>query len=58
VGVFTVILFFYGGQNWIMLQVQEQLSPSNIQRRAIERQQKSSAAPSNLSGGSQPVGAA
>jgi hypothetical protein len=42
VSIFGVILFFVGGQNWIVMQVQDELSPSNIQRRQYERQQKSS----------------
>jgi hypothetical protein len=40
--IFGVILFFVGGQNWIVMQVQDELSPSNIQRRQYERQQKNS----------------
>jgi hypothetical protein len=43
--IFTVILFFMAGQNWIVMQVQDQLSPSNIQKRAIEKQQKATVTP-------------
>lgn len=45
VAIFSVILFFVGGQNWIVMQVQDQLSPSSIQRRAYEKQQKPNVAP-------------
>lgn len=44
-GIFSVILFFVGGQNWIVMQVQDQLSPSSIQRRAYEKQQMPITAP-------------
>lgn len=40
ISIFGVILFFVGGQNWIVMQVQDELSPSNIQRRHYERQQQ------------------
>ncbi len=45
VAIFSVILFFVGGQNWIVMQVQDQLSPSSIQRRAYEKQQMPNTAP-------------
>jgi len=41
VGVFAIILFFYGGQNYILFQIQEQMSPQNIQQRALRKRQYS-----------------
>jgi hypothetical protein len=38
--VFSIILFFYGGQNWIIMQIQEETSPSRIQKRALEHRKE------------------
>lgn len=37
--VFSVILFFYGGQNWIIMQIQDEMSPARVQQRSLERRQ-------------------
>jgi len=39
-GVLSVILFFYGGQNFILLKIREETSPQAIQQRELQRQQK------------------
>jgi len=39
IGVFAIILFFYGGQNYILFQIQDQMSPQNIQQRALQKKQ-------------------
>lgn len=41
-GVFGVILFFYGGQNYILLQIQQQMTPQAIQQRALQKKQRAS----------------
>jgi hypothetical protein len=38
-GVLSVILFFYGGQNYILLKIREETSPQAIQQRALQRKQ-------------------
>ena len=40
VGVFSIILFFYAGQNYILIQIQNEVSPQTIQRRLLEKQQR------------------
>ncbi len=40
-GVLAVILFFYGGQNYIVYQIQDLTSPQSIQKRALEKKQNS-----------------
>ena len=39
-GVLSVILFFYGGQNFILLKIREATSPQAIQQRALQRKQR------------------
>ena len=41
-GVFAVILFFYGGQNYILFQIQQQMTPQAIQQRALQKKQRAS----------------
>jgi hypothetical protein len=36
-GVFGIILFFYGGEGWIVTRIQQEMSPGAIQRRAMEK---------------------
>ncbi len=42
-GVLALILFFYSGQNYILFQIQMQMTPQAIQQRALQKKQRVSA---------------